>query len=224
MHSFSKAGFAAAFVVAAFTFSMNATVAVAQNAAAAAQVDVRVGDRIYLSVDGEKALTDSFTVVAGPSVELPQPVGTVSLVGVHLANLESTLKAAISRYVKNALVRVRFKQRVRLLVRGEIGKPGFIEVPSEALLSEVITQAGGPTAASRLQKMRVERATETIIKGDSLRKALERGLTLAQLGLQSGDELTIPGQPGFWKGAQVTLSVLGSLAGLYYLVRLVQNR
>ena len=224
MRPLSKAGLAAAFVVAAFAFTLSPISVFAQDAAAAAQLDVRVGDRIYITVDGEKALTDSFTVVAGPSVELPSPVGPVSLVGVHLVNLESYLKAAITRYVKNAVVRVRFKQRVRLLVRGEIAKPGFLEVPSEALLSEVITQAGGPTAESRLQKMRIDRSTKTIIKGDSLRKALERGLTLAQLGLQSGDELTIPGQPGIWKGLQVTGTVLGSLAGLYYVVRLIQGR
>ena len=218
------AGHAAAFASAILALTVQATPAIAQSGPAAAQIEVRAGDRIYLSVDGEKALTDSFTVVAGPQVELPSPIGTVSLVGVQMVNLESHLKQAISRYIKNAIVRVRFKQRVRLLVRGEIVKPGFLEMPSEALLSEVITQAGGPTSAARLQKMQLERSTKTIIKGDSLRKALERGLTLAQLGIESGDQLTIPGQPGFWKGAQVSLSVLGSLAGLYYLVRLVQGR
>ena len=72
MHSFSKTGFAAAFVVAAFTFSMNATVAVAQNAAQPLRCDVRIVtvDRVgNLSrrSSSRARLRDGLALIASPA-------------------------------------------------------------------------------------------------------------------------------------------------------------
>lgn len=179
-------------------------------ARAAADLDgVRVGDRIILNVEGEKALTDSFTVAAGPSIELPV-VGIVSLVGVHRSDLEPYLTATIGRFFRNPIVRVKIRSRMRLSVLGEVNKPGFYDVPSDALLSDVITMAGGPAKESRLSKMKLERGEETLLSGDALRKALDGGASLTQLGVQSGDRLVVPAGGRFVK----SLSLIGTIIAI----------
>jgi protein involved in polysaccharide export with SLBB domain len=184
--------------------------------------DVRVGDRVYLSVDGEKALTDSFTVVTGPALELPV-VGTVSLVGIQRADLEPYLTKAIGRYIKNPIVRAKLKQQMRLTVLGQVFKPGFYDLPPEALLADVITKAGGPTPDAKLDKLEVTRSGSRLMKGGELRKALDGGTTLTQLGLQSGDELTVGRGGTFTRTLSLTAGVLASVGSLYYLFLLTRR-
>jgi protein involved in polysaccharide export with SLBB domain len=182
----------------------------AQRATGAAGAVVRVGDRILLSVEGEKALTDSFTVTVGPSLELPL-VGIIALVGVRRVDLEPLLTKAIGRYVKNPVVRVRIQpETMRLAVLGDIAKPGFYELPREAVVADVFTKAGGPTPTSKLNKSRIERSDTTLIGADSLRKALDAGVTLGELGVQSGDRLMVPASGGFMR----TLSVVGAIIAI----------
>ncbi|OYV71887.1 MAG: hypothetical protein B7Z72_05980, partial [Gemmatimonadetes bacterium 21-71-4] len=48
--------------------------------------DFRVGDRILMTVEGEPQLSDTFTVVPGPAIDLPV-IGTVPLTGVKQTGL-----------------------------------------------------------------------------------------------------------------------------------------
>jgi polysaccharide export outer membrane protein len=204
-----------AIFAATFALGTHSTTALAQGKTPGAN-DIRVGDRVYLSVDGEKALTDSFTVVAGPALDLPV-VGMVSLVGVQRADLEPYLTKAIGQFIKNPVVRAKMKQQMRLTVLGQVLKPGFYDLPPEALLADVITRAGGPTPDAKLDKLEVTRSGSKLMKGRELRKALDGGTTLTQLGLQSGDELTVGRGGTFVRTLQVAGTVVGSLGTLYYL-------
>src|ERR1051325_8754871 len=73
--------------------SVIATPAVAQNPEPAFQV----GDRVLLHVEGDSALSDTFTVVAGPAIRLPD-IGEISLAGVRRTDLESHLQHEIDRH------------------------------------------------------------------------------------------------------------------------------
>lgn len=178
---------------------------------------IRVGDRILLSVEGEKALTDSFTVTAGPSLELPL-VGTVKLAGVRRADLEPLLAKAIGRYVKNPVLRVKIQpETMRLAVLGDIKTPGFYELPREAVVADVFSKAGGPTPTSKLNKARIERSDTTLIAAESLRKALDAGVTLADLGVQSGDRLIVPQAGGFMRSIQLVGALIAIPLTIMYL-------
>jgi protein involved in polysaccharide export with SLBB domain len=106
---------------------------------------------------------------------------------------------------------------MRVAILGAVSKPGFYDMPTEAPVSDVVTKAGGPVADSRLNKMRLERADNTLIASDSLRKALDAGATLSQIGVQSGDRFIVP----IGGGLQRTLGVLGAIIAIpisiYYL-------
>lgn len=164
-------------------------VATAQAARLADGDDFRAGDRIILRVEGEQALTDTFTVREGPALELPA-IGRVSLAGVRRDDIEPYLKVELGKFLKSPMVRARALVRIGIL--GELTKPGYYNVPSDALVSDLLNVAGGPTKDSKTDKARVERAGTTVVKSDSLRRAFSSGMTVAQFGLHSGDEVFVP--------------------------------
>ncbi len=151
--------------------------------------DFKPGDRIILRVEGEKDLTDTFTVREGPAIELPA-IGRVSLAGVGRGEIEAYLKSQLGRYLRSPIIRARVLVRVGML--GELTRPGYYNLPSDALISDALTDAGGPTQNSRIEKATVTRAGATVVKSDSLNRSIAAGLTIGQLGLESGDNLLIP--------------------------------
>jgi polysaccharide biosynthesis/export protein len=153
--------------------------------------DFHVGDRILLTVSGEPQLTDAFTVVPGPALDLPV-IGTVSLAGVRYVNLQSYLSQTIGRYVRDATVRASATMRIGML--GQVQHPGFYSVPTDALVTDAFMAAGGPTNDARLNSAKIVREGHAAVSSDSLARAMASGLTLAQLGVRSGDAIDVPAQ------------------------------
>jgi protein involved in polysaccharide export with SLBB domain len=178
--------------------------------------DVRVGDRIILFVEGDRALTDSFTVSAGPAVVLPL-LGSVSLVGVQRSDIEPYLTKEIGRLFRNPVIRVRIRGVMRLAIMGEVGKPGFYDISTEALLTDAINLAGGPTRDAKMKSAHVEREGKTIVESGSVQKALAGGVTLTQLGLRSGDQLLVPAGGSALRTMQVVAAIIAIPASLWFL-------
>jgi Polysaccharide biosynthesis/export protein/SLBB domain len=151
--------------------------------------DFKVGDRIYLAVQGEQALTDTFTVVGNSVIHLPV-IGDISLKGVLRSELEPHLTQELSRYIKDPKVTARSLLRVGIL--GQVRAPGFYVVPSTSLLTDVIMTAGGPGPDADLHKLTIERGQDVIWDGGPLQTALSQGRTLDQLNLEAGDEILVP--------------------------------
>jgi polysaccharide export outer membrane protein len=150
---------------------------------------LRAGDRILLAVEGEPTLTDTFTVRPGPVIELPV-LGPIRLDGVRRDELQQDMTREIGRFIKNPVVRAR--ALVRVAVLGEVVKPGFYSVPTDALFADIITVAGGPTQNAALNKLHVDRTGVVVQRGAPLQLALSGGETLAELDVQSGDEVVVP--------------------------------
>ncbi len=156
--------------------------------------DFQVGDRIYLRVEGEQQLTDTFTVGPGRVLTLPI-VGDVSLTGVLHSELESHLRKTIVKYVKDPVVQAR--SLIRISVLGEVARPGFYSVPTQTLVSDVLMLAGGPTRDAKLEKLHIDRGGEHVWEGRTLQQAIADGRTLDQLSLQAGDRIGVPAK-GSW--------------------------
>lgn len=180
--------------------------------------DFRVGDQVLLSVEGEQQFSDTFTVVPGPALQLPV-IGDISLAGVRHSDLEKYLTAAIGRYVRNPTVHAR--SLVRVGVIGQVQRPGFYAVPSDGLVSDLLMAAGGPTAQAELSKAKIVRVDSSAISPDSLNSGLAGGLTLAQLGLRSGDEIVVPAQPDVRNIAQIIGILITVPAAIIALVRIL---
>lgn len=154
-----------------------------------AEGDLRIGDRVLLAVEGQPQLSDTFSVVAGRRLVLPE-IGEVEVGGVLRSELQEHMMQAIGRFIRNPAVRARSLIRVEIM--GAIGRPGFYMLPSDMLISDALMEAGGPAGDVRLDRVRVERSGEVIWSGDRLREAIVEGRTLDQLSLRAGDTVIVP--------------------------------
>jgi protein involved in polysaccharide export with SLBB domain len=186
-------------------------VAGAQQAATA----FRPGDRVLLSVEGEPALSDTFTVDSRLRLTLPA-VGEIPLEGIPRPDIQGYLATTLGRYLREPVVTAR--ALVRIAIAGEVLRPGFYAVPTDLVLSDAIMVAGGATADAVLRDMRVERGHQQLLSAKALGDAVSRGYTLDQIGLEAGDRIVVPRRSG---GIERLLPVLLAVpAAIYALVQL----
>lgn len=164
---------------------------VAQLAAQTRGTPFQVGDRILLRVEGDSALSDTFTVVAGPALQLPN-IGQVPLAGVQRGDLEAHLTRELGKYIKNPVVQAR--ALIRVSVVGEVTRPGFYAVPTDLVLPDALMLAGGATQDARVDRLSILRGSSAVWNRGELQKAIARGATLDELGVRAGDRIQVPGR------------------------------
>jgi protein involved in polysaccharide export with SLBB domain len=171
--------------------------------------DYQTGDRIWLSVMGEEAATDTFMVTPQTTVALAQ-FGEVSLRGVLRSELEPHLRQHMAKYIREPIVQAR--SLLRITVTGDVLNPGFHAVPSEMLVTEAImSAAGGLGPTAKIENLKIEREGDVLWEGAPLQDALALGRTLDQLSLQAGDRIVVPGDTG---GALTALQAVAALVSV----------
>ncbi len=150
--------------------------------------DFQEGDRIVMVMRNNPALTDTLTVRAGKVLQLPQ-MDPLSLEGVLRSELTDRLTQHVGKYLRDPSLTA--TPLLRLAVLGHVGRPGFYYVPADALLSDVIMKAGGPSPDGDLSKANVRRGTDVVWPEADVRTALADGLSLDRLHLRAGDELYV---------------------------------
>jgi protein involved in polysaccharide export with SLBB domain len=166
-----------------------AVAGVRQVAAQAPTTGFQVGDRIFLHVEGDSALSDTFTVVAGPALRLPN-IGEVSLAGVRRGDIEAHLTRELGRYINDAVLQAR--ALIRVSVVGEVTRPGYYAVPIDLVLTDALMLAGGTTKDARVDRLHILRGNASVWSGDALQTAIARGATLDELGIRAGDRIQVP--------------------------------
>lgn len=181
--------------------------------------EFQVGDRIALSVIGEPTLSDTFPVRAGRILTLPN-LRDIPLAGIQRSAVQPYLARQIGAYVKNAEVRA--IPLVRVGVLGEVGRPGYYFVPAEALLSDVVMVAGGPTGTADLNRTVVKRGNRDVRGSKEVSRALTSGQTIAQLGVTGGDQVVVGAKRG--NALARVVAYAGTAASLAYLYVLLRRR
>src|SRR5947208_16825053 len=174
----------------------------------------QAGDRILLHVKGDSALTDTFTVVAGPALRLPD-IGEISLAGVRRTDLEAHLTRELGRYIKDPVVQAR--ALIRVSVVGEVSRPGFYAVPVDLVLPDALMLAGGATQAARVDQLSILRGNASLWSGSDLQAAIARGATLDELGVRAGDRIQVPGRGDSvskWRIADIIVTTMVVLAAV----------
>jgi len=159
--------------------------------------DFRVGDRILLTVEGEKELSDTFSVGLGGQLTLPL-IGNVPLEGVLRSELQDYLTHRLAQNLRDPEVRTR--AFVRLSVQGAVTHPGFYGVPADAPLSDALMAAGGTMQEANLSRLRIEREGKPLWEGKALQQAIAEGRTLDGAGLVAGDQVIVPRRSGATAG------------------------
>ena len=179
--------------------------------------DFQPGERIWMRVDSEPALSDTFTVTTAGTVVLPSPVNhEIPLRGVLRSELQGYLVQQLSQYLRSPAVRAR--ALVRVSVQGGVVRPGYYAVPADALVADALMAAGGTLPTAKPGKMRLERGGDRFLEGKQLAQAVAQGRTLDDLNVQDGDQLVVPKESGgmgdnlrfLW----VVVSITGGIVGL----------
>ena len=184
------------------------------------QGDFQVGDRIAITVENEQAMSDTVTVSADLSVDLPSGE-RLSVKQVLRSEVQPLLQTAIAKVVKNPVVRT--ESFLRIGIMGAVGSQGFFVIRSEALLTDVLMSSGGISQTADLTNIRIERDQKTIWDGEALQVALTEGRTVDQLSMRAGDVLIVGGQAtkrGF-KGMART--ALLSIPVIFGMIRVIQR-
>lgn len=181
----------------------------------------QAGDRILLHVEGDSALTDTFTVVAGPALRLPA-IGEISLAGVPRAELEAHLTRELGHYIKDPVVQARALIRVSVL--GEVTRPGFYAVPIDLVLADALMLAGGATQDARVDRLSILRGNSSLWSGNQLQTQIARGATLDELGVRAGDRIQVPGQRDPESKWRIVGIIVGTVATAVGVIALTSNR
>ncbi len=151
--------------------------------------DFHAGDRIRLNVEGETALTDTFTVEAGRLVRLPT-IGAVPLEGVLRVELTDYLTRRLGQFLRSP--KVRAQSLIRVAILGAVARQGFYTVPVDIPVNDVLMVAGGPAGTAILDQIYIERGKERLYDGEELQQVIMEGRTLDELSVQAGDRFVVP--------------------------------
>src|SRR5581483_5525063 len=150
--------------------------------------DFQVGDRVLINVQGQQTLSDTFTVREGQIVHLPN-LTDIELHGVLRSELQGHVYAALSKYLRDPVVRT--GSLVRLAVLGSVGRPGFYAVSADMLLSDAIMNAGGLASNADVSRTTISRAGTVVWRASDVATAIKNGETVDQLSLRAGDQLNV---------------------------------
>jgi protein involved in polysaccharide export with SLBB domain len=153
--------------------------------------ELQPGDRIIIVTRGDSTRVDTVTVQSDRTISL-QNVPPIQLEGVPRPDLQNYLGEQLHQYVKRDVVRV--IPLVSIGVLGEVTHPGYYRVPLQITLSDLLMVAGGPSPQADLTHVFVRRGGTTLVDAHTLRAAMVRGLPLAELGIDAGDELVLNAQ------------------------------
>ena len=151
--------------------------------------DFLVGDRVVITVIGEPTLSDTAVVRSGTTIQLGR-LPAISLQGVLRSELEDHLTRELGQYVRDP--RITAIPLLRIAVFGQVPRPGYMHVPADMLLSDLLMRAGGPGGTADLTKAEVRRGSERLLAARDVQTALADGISLDDLHLRSGDEFNVP--------------------------------
>lgn len=140
-------------------------------------------------------------------------VGEVKVVGLNQTSLAERLKKKYSPFIKDPFILV--TPLIRVTVQGAVNRPGAFLIPPSGSLWELVEMATGPSQNAELKKMRSERGGRVVSK--SLLRSFEKGYSLQEIGILSGDQIIIPGKNKFTYRDVLVLATFGLQVGLFYL-------
>lgn len=153
--------------------------------------DFQVGDQLIVTVSREEVSLDTATVREGLQIRLASKgeLPDVPLAGVLRSEVQPRVQAHLDRYLKDFTVRVTLLTRLQVL--GGVGRPGYYALSPDRPVTDILMEAGGPSPMARLDRVTIRRNGKLIVKGSQWRTAVREGTTIAELGLQPGDEIAV---------------------------------
>lgn len=137
-------------------------------------------------------LSGDYSIDGRGYIDLPI-IGKVKVTGLRPKQVAELLKSKYSAYLREPVIIVR--PLIRVTMQGAFNRPGSYRIDPESSLWELVALAGGPNQTCDLKRMRVERGGKVVIK--NLLKSFERGYSLRDIGIRSGDQILAPNRSRF---------------------------
>lgn len=176
------------------------------------EVTLRPGDALQVGVWPDEELSGEFVVEETGRVYLPF-LGPVQAAGISIDQLRTQLRDGYGEVMKNPVVTVTPLYRVG--VHGAVRGPGVYSISPSHTLLDVIGMAGGFQERAKAEKVRIIRQRQQRVIELNAQRALETGLGLEALQLQSGDQVVVPlKKGGISAGDVLTVLRTAALVGL----------
>ena len=171
-----------------------------------------IGDELVLQYWGSASQRLQLTVDREGRILIPD-AGTVMVAGSTLAQAQQQVRSAMQRVYRdvNVALSVGKLRMVRVYVVGDVNKPGAYEISALSTPLSALLAAGGPTDSGSLRLVRHMRGNKLVEELD-LYNLLLRGMTGAEVRMESGDSILVP--PA---GPQVTIAGMVRRPAIYEL-------
>ena len=140
-------------------------------------------------------------------------IGEIKVVGLNQQTLAARLKEKYSPFIKDPYIMV--TPLIRVTLQGSVDRPGAYLIPPTSSLWELVDMAEGPNARANLEKLTLERGGEAVNK--NLLKSFEKGYSLREIGVLSGDQIIVPARRSFTYRDALAIASFGLQVALFYL-------
>jgi protein involved in polysaccharide export with SLBB domain len=141
------------------------------------------GDVVRLQIWREPDLSGDFPVDQRGVVTFPK-LGPVSVAEENAQSLKSRLVSAYQEYLRNPSIEVTLLRRINVL--GAVKSPGLYPVDPSMTIADAVALAGGATPDGNRREIELMRG------GERIAVRLTDAVRIADLPLQSGDQLFVP--------------------------------
>lgn len=144
------------FIVTAL-FAANAALAQVSVAARVAEMRPQTGDKVAVRVFGDPAFSDVATLDEMGRIMLPR-IGMIQASAMTIAALRDTVRARLSTILRDPAVEVSVMRRV--IVSGEVVRPGVYYAELSSSMGEMVSQAAGLKETANPGKVYLVRGAE----------------------------------------------------------------
>jgi protein involved in polysaccharide export with SLBB domain len=150
------------------------------------------GDEIVIRVWGKIEFNVTVTVDRNGQISLPKS-GTIGVAGLHYAQLESYLRAAIGTIYKDFELNVTLGRlrSIQVFVLGNARQPGEYTVSSLSTLVNALFASGGPSATGSMRQIQLRRGDRILTEFD-IYDLQQKGDKSHDVPLLGGDVIYIP--------------------------------
>lgn len=166
-----------------------------QNATRVSEFILGTGDELQITVFRKDELSQAVRIE--PSGKIMYPLtGDIQAAGLSIFQLRDKIREGLSKYIVNpqVVVSIVSVRSQKIIVLGEVGRPGFFQPETSVNTLEAISQAGGFTQDSEERNVLLIRGgmEKPELRKLDLQKALKEGDLSDNALLQSGDIVYVP--------------------------------
>ncbi len=163
------------------------------------------GDKIRLWIWREAEMSGDFLVDANGDVVFPR-IGPKRVTAVAPVELKTQLIEQYRKFLRSPSIEVMFLRRIS--VSGEVNRPGLLYIEPTHTVGDVIVFAGGVSKEGRSDVVQLRRNGEVIVA------SVRQGDRLAEMPIESGDQIYVPPKPWITRNPETTAGILSAAVGL----------